>query len=374
MGGQPLSTSESGIDSTRSLGVPKSQGIDSHQFQHHSWNCRSASARAILSGERGSIMASKRLDPMHLFPVKNGLLHLQENKKPELLAHDPSYWSLSAANYSYSRGDSYRNWEAFLCQIWTNDFEPQRILQEWFGYCLLRNTAQQKILTILGPPRSGKSTIARVLTELLGRSNVASPSIRSLSGQFGLWGLLDKSLAIVPDATLPKPCPALEELLKSISGEDSVDVHRKGMAPLTGVRLPTRLMLLANEFPAFHDLSGALDQRLIVLKTEKSFYGKEDIRLTVKLLTELPGILNWAIEGLDSLWRRGHFPDKASEINVETILDNVPDRNRVTKIVISYEKKRGRKSRPNCSSPKTTQAIKSSKRSKQKNRSVRKIY
>jgi putative DNA primase/helicase len=279
-----------------------------------------------------------RPDPGLIFPVKNGLLHLPENRKPELLAHTPSYWSLSSAGYSYSRIASCDKWIAFLGQLWNGDFEARGILQEWFGYCLLRDTAQQKIVTILGPPRSGKSTIARVLTELLGRSNVANPSIRSLSGQFGLWGLINKSLAIVPDATLSKACPALEELLKSISGEDAMDVHRKGMAPLTGIRLPTRLMLLANELPAFHDPSGALRQRMIILRTERSFYGKEDIHLTNRLIEELPGILNWAIEGLARLWRRGHFPDKAPPVNAGAILDNLPDRNRVRKIVISYAK------------------------------------
>ena len=118
--------------------------------------------------------------------------------------------------------------------------------------------AQQKIVEIIGPPASGKSTVARVLTQVLGRANVASPSIRDLSNNFGLWGLLDKKLAIIPDAVLPRPCPALEEVLKSVSGEDAVDIHRKGLPPLTGIRLGVRLMVLANELPAFQDPSGAL--------------------------------------------------------------------------------------------------------------------
>jgi hypothetical protein len=100
--------------------------------------------------------------------------------------------------------------------------------------------------------------------------------------------------------------------MKSISGEDAVDLNRKGMPPLTSIKLPTRLMLLANEIPAFHDPSGALKRRLIVLRTEQSFFGNEDIHLTSKLLKELPGILNWSIEGLKRLWSRGHFSNSAS--------------------------------------------------------------
>ena len=294
------------------------------------------------------LQEGRRSEPKNIFAVKNGLLHLREDYEPELLAHNPTFWELSAAGYSYSQSASCPNWVEFLDQLWADGVEKKGSLQEWFGYCLLPNTLQQKILAIIGPPRSGKSTIARVLTELLGGSNVANPSIRSLSGSFGLWGMLDKMLAIIPDATLPKPCPALEELLKSISGEDSVDIHRKGMAPLTGMRLSTRLMLLANELPAFYDPSGALERRLIVLKTDQTWYGREDIRLTNKLLEELPGILNWAIEGLMRLWKRGHFT--RSVLNAEAILDNLPDRDRVRRIVISYE--RPRLERPRTRRPK----------------------
>jgi putative DNA primase/helicase len=146
-----------------------------------------------------------------------------------------------------------------------------------------------------------------VLRGVLGSQSVASPSIRSLSGQFGLWGLLDKSLAIIPDATMTSPSPALEELLKSISGEDPIDVHRKDLPPITSVRLPTRLMILANEYPRFRDLSGALASRILLLKTKKSFAEREDRLLSERLLSELSGILNWSIQGLRRLRRQGRF-------------------------------------------------------------------
>ena len=44
-----------------------------------------------------------------------------------------------------------------------------------------------------------------------------------------------------------------------------------------------------------------------MIRLTKSFYGQEDIGLTEKLGTELPGILNWALEGRRRLWERGRF-------------------------------------------------------------------
>ncbi len=60
------------------------------------------------------------------------------------------------------------------------------------------------------------------------------------------------------------------------------------------------------------DASGALASRFLILLMTNSFYGKEDLGLTDRLLRELPGILNWSLEGWDRLKKRGHFVQPAS--------------------------------------------------------------
>lgn len=92
---------------------------------------------------------------------------------------------------------------------------------------------------------------------------------------------------------------ALAENLLRITGEDSVSVNRKNRSALE-VLLSVRFVVMTNEVPKFADRSGALVGRFIVLPMRQSFYGREDPTLTDKLMAELPGILNWAVEG----WRR----------------------------------------------------------------------
>src|SRR5262249_4640942 len=75
-------------------------------------------------------------------------------------------------------------------------------LQEWMGYLLTPATRQQKILMMIGPPASGRSTIARIITALIGPDNVASPDLASFAEQFGLSPLVGKTVAIVGDARL----------------------------------------------------------------------------------------------------------------------------------------------------------------------------
>jgi putative DNA primase/helicase len=170
---------------------------------------------------------------------------------------------------------------------------------------------------LIGPPRSGKGTIARVLENLIGRANVAGPTLASFETNFGLAALLGKSLAIIADARLSgrvDQSKVVERIL-SISGEDSLTVDRKHREPVTG-KIPARLMIISNELPRLAESSGALAHRMIVLRLTRTFLGKEDTTLTDKLKADLPGILLWAIAGWKRLNDRGHFvqPEAGREL------------------------------------------------------------
>jgi putative DNA primase/helicase len=66
-------------------------------------------------------------------------------------------------------------------------------------------------------------------------------------------------------------------------------------------------MIMTNELPKFSDSSGTIGHRLLILEMIESFLGREDHDLDAKLEPELGGILNWSLEGLDPLTRRGRF-------------------------------------------------------------------
>jgi P4 family phage/plasmid primase-like protien len=206
-------------------------------------------------------------------------------------------------------------WLEFLDQLFGHDPEAVDLLQEFFGYALTMDTTQQKALLIVGPKRSGKGTIARVLTELVGQGNVCGPTVSNLAGPFGLQPLIGKSLAIISDARFRgEGVTTVVERLLCITGEDRLTIDRKNIGSLT-VKLPTRFVFLTNELPRFTDQSAALVGRFLILQLKNSFYGKEDLGLTARLLEEMPGILNWALDGLDRLRRRGRFvvPDSSRQ-------------------------------------------------------------
>jgi putative DNA primase/helicase len=249
--------------------------------------------------------------------LANGLLHVPTRK---LIGHTPAFWAHNRVPYGYNQDASQSaraRWEAFLHDLWGDDQESIDTLQEVFGYIVGGDTRQQKIFLLVGPKRSGKGTIARVLTGVLGRHNVAGPTLASLATNFGLQDLIAKPLAIVSDARLSTRADGavVVERLLSISGEDSLTVDRKYKDHWTG-KLPTRFVILTNELPRLADASGALSGRFVLLTLTTSFYGREDPNLTNELLQEAPAILNWALEGLDRLQERGYFqmPKSSAEV------------------------------------------------------------
>jgi putative DNA primase/helicase len=210
-----------------------------------------------------------------------------------------------------------------LDELWPDDPDQVAALQEYTGYLLSGRTDLHKILLLVGPTRAGKGVIGRVLTALVGKGNVAGPTLASLGTNFGLAPLLGRPLAVISDARLAGAnTHQVVERLLSVSGEDTLTVDRKYREPWTG-KLPTRFVVLTNELPRFGDASGAVAARFVVLLLRTSWLGRENPRLTGELLGELPGILGWALDGLDRLAARGGFTVPASTADAVLALQDL---------------------------------------------------
>ncbi len=254
--------------------------------------------------------------PHDLISVANGLFHV---KSRQLLPHTPGYFNLNALPYPWDADARPQSWLAFLDQVFEGDTASIETLQEMFGYLITADTSQQKMFLLIGPKRSGKGTIGRILASLVGRSNLASPTLNSLASNFGMQPLINKLLALVPDARISgqSNTQAIVERLLMASGEDDMTIDRKNKEAWHG-RISARFVVLTNETPQLGDASGALVGRFIILSLRQSFYGREDLGLSDRLIAEMPGILRWSLDGLDRLRQRGRFVQPASgQVEVE---------------------------------------------------------
>ncbi|RDB46826.1 DNA primase family protein [Tsukamurella tyrosinosolvens] len=254
-----------------------------------------------------------------LVACDNGLLHVPTRV---LHPHTPELFNLVSVPFAYDPDADAPTWHAFLRSLWPDDPDSIAALQEFVGYILSGRTDLQKIMLLVGPSRSGKGTIHRVVAALIGRRNTCGPTLASLATNFGLSPLLGKPLALVSDARIGRDERQIVERLLSISGEDMLTVDRKFKDPWSG-KLPTRFFICSNELPRFGDASAAIVNRFIILTMTRSFLGNENPGLTDELLAELPGILNWALDGLARLTERGRFTEPESSAEARLQLDDL---------------------------------------------------
>jgi P4 family phage/plasmid primase-like protien len=241
-----------------------------------------------------------------LLVCANGLLHLPTR---ELLPPDRRFFSVNGSPVAYDpKAPRPERWIEFMREMFPDEPDCIETLQEATGYFLTQDTSLQKIVQLVGPTRAGKGVYTRVLQGILGEGNYTSPTVKRLSGEFGLQPLIGKQLAIISDMRLGRGVntSGLTETLLTVSGEDSVSIPRKYKENWEG-KLNARFLIVSNELLQLRDTSNALGARMIVIVTRQSFLGREDEGLTARLAAELPGILNWALDGLDRLKARGHL-------------------------------------------------------------------
>lgn len=253
-------------------------------------------AKSVLGCLLGEVELVRRMggEP-GLVSLENGLLDLQTG---QLREHSPDILNTSSLPYAFDpdAGEP-EEWLAFLHDIWPNQPEFIDTLQMWFGYNLVPETRQQKFVHLVGPPRSGKGTIATMLQAVVGLENVCRPSLRKLGERFGLESAVDKLAMIVSEGNATGP--NIVDTLLNITGEDDIDIDRK-FRPVWMGKLDTRITVLSNGPLKLAESHGALMARLIVLPTTKDHTGSEDHGLKDRLLAEVPAILKWSVEG----WRK----------------------------------------------------------------------
>lgn len=259
-------------------------------------------------------------DPREVIVCKNGLFDIRNGK---LLKNTPSFFSNNyiAVNFD-PKAPKPTRWLKFLDEVFPDDPESKRLLKWWFGYCMVQDTRQQKILMMVGRPRSGKGTCMYMLKRLVGKRAFGSMNFKALGSTFGLESAVNKSVLVFADSRVgPKTDQAaIVEALLGISGEDTMRIERKNISSID-VQLKCRIILVSNEVLNLHDTSGALGSRILMIRFTEEF--KDDIseddsdkiqdkKLKDKLDAELPGILNWAIEGWHELREEGRFIQPSS--------------------------------------------------------------
>jgi P4 family phage/plasmid primase-like protien len=237
-----------------------------------------------------------------LINLKNGMINPYDGILQE---HDYLFYSTNRLPYSYIEDQKCELWIKTLNEILESDQKKIGILQEIFGYCLTRDTKHHKALLLLGESRSGKSTILQTLRNVIGAPNCSSVPLKYLSNAQYTAMLINKLVNI--DTDVSAKAEQFEAEFKTITSGEPVSVNQKYVAAFDFVPY-CKIVMAANIFPKITDHSSAFYNRLILIPCDRVFTPEEQNRNLLKELNkELPGILNWSIEGLKKLTARGKF-------------------------------------------------------------------
>jgi P4 family phage/plasmid primase-like protien len=257
--------------------------------------------------KRGMYLDDRSKNQMTSLIMKNGIVEI-ENGKAVLKPHSSNFFDINMLDYDFDPTATCEEFVSFVEQQWPNNPEMMLQVQELYGLCLIPNRTHGKCALMIGKTRSGKGTHARVISSLVGKHNIASPSMESLIEHDAISSLSKAKVAIIPEANSISHMVKDRVLnrLKSITGGDSVYYNRKYKDGADCDLWPL-MIIQANEFPQFADSSGALAGRMWPFPMTVSFAGKEDRGLSDRLCSpqSIAGVLNFALAGLARLIQNG---------------------------------------------------------------------
>lgn len=256
----------------------------------------------------------RKSNPKHMLIFPNGYLDISGYTKRDedfkLQESTPHFFSLSCYPYDFDPNATCTLWINFLDELFIDDPMKITLLQEWFGYNLIPDNSHEKFMMLLGPTRAGKGTILDILTYILGEDQVLATSFRDYTRRFAMFPFLGKLAAVIGDVSIGSNYDATEalNLLKRITGSDAVPIERKGRDITQAcVKLYTRFTMAANVMPRLPDFARTIESRILIIQFLTSFMGREDTTLKDRLKLEAPGILLWALKGLQRLHKNRVF-------------------------------------------------------------------
>lgn len=237
--------------------------------------------------------------------LQNGMLNL---KTLELKPHEHDYFSTICLNVSFNPDSEARceRWEKFLQQT-VQTPEPIAQLQEFAGLCLTRDTRFEKCLLLLGPGSDGKSTLLKVLRELVSAANCSAVAFQDLEDQFRRASLYNKLLNIsteIGSAAMETP------IFKAVVSGDAIQGAFKHKDSFEFTPF-CKLAFAANKLPRVLDNTDGFFRRMLPIEFKKQFLEDDPDRnphLFEELVEhELSEIFHWALVGLHRLYEQGKF-------------------------------------------------------------------
>lgn len=216
------------------------------------------------------------------------------------------------------------------CPLWRRTVEEclgSKRLADFFqvlmGYALSGTTKEELFIILHGAGCNGKSTLMRILAGVFGEyyRAISSETFASIvKGASTVGGaradlIALKGARLVVGQETDEGARLNESGIKSMTGGDPVVARQMYSSKVETIDPTWTMILSTNHLPIIKATDDGIWRRLVFLEFPRNFDKdpqiKKNLNLTDELREELPGILNWLLEGLKSYRKNGlQVPDE----------------------------------------------------------------
>ena len=233
--------------------------------------------------------------------TNNGVLNL---KTREFHAGRPADYVTKRLHAVFDPKAECPHWEAFIAKV-LPDKDVSDYVQQLVGYSMTGITSDQSFYFLHGNGRNGKSIFISVISKIMGdyagkarkelieeaKNTAYKTDLARLPGIRFLYGEETSSNGKLRD-----------EVIKAITAGDTLTGEAKFQSPFD-FQPVAKLWLMGNHKPRVEGTDEGIWRRVKLIPFTATISKEEEIpqaELMAMLLAETPGILNWALRGLDA--------------------------------------------------------------------------
>lgn len=248
------------------------------------------------------------------FHCKNGWVHTMTR---EFEDHTPARLSRRISAVVFQKDALCPTYDTFLDIDMRLAADQIQALDQFSGLILTPDISRQKMLTIIGRPGCGKSTLVEVWMKILGDC-ATEKKLTALTGdsyRFAGSDLVGKTMCWFDEVDV-KRAEMGSNLINLITGANIL-VERKGVNGIVRAKNRVKCILTANNLP--RSVEAGAYRRMLLLPVENSFSDSDtaDHNMANKLATEMSGIFNRMLRGLSTLKSSGFVKIEGHEDIIE---------------------------------------------------------
>jgi len=233
--------------------------------------------------------------------IENGIVSLNPFSKDDFITYQ--------LGFEFNTSEDAPIFKKFLDDV-LPDKKSQNVLAEYLGSIFIPNKFNtikiEKALLLKGVGGNGKSVVFEVISSLLGSNNISNYSLSSLTDDKGYQRAMIQGKLLNYASEISSKLNLA--VFKQMTSGEPLEARLPYGKPFLLKDYP-KLMFNTNVLPQNIENTSAFFRRLIIIDFDVTIPPeKQDKSLHTKIInSELPGVLNWIIEGLRRLIHQGGF-------------------------------------------------------------------